>query len=238
MRTIRWLGIFALLAAVPASAGERGAGIRPLTGKVTFVAGPAEIRHAGRTVAAKVDSVVLPGDEVSTGPASRLELTLFDRSIVRLGPGSRFVVKQASWGRNERFTAKLLFGQLWAKVASVLGGRSRFDVETENAVAGVRGTTFRVDAHHDRSVLVRVYAGAVAIASANRLPTEAHAPARERHEVPGPQEVDRRSYEKLLAKMMELKVSASGELGEPRPFTASDEAGDDWVAWNTGRDAR
>jgi hypothetical protein len=98
----------------------------------------------------------------------------------------------------------------------------------------VRGTTFRVDAHHDHSVLVRVYAGAVAVASTNRLPMQGH--ASKTHEVAGPQEIDKHTYERLLAKMMQVKVSANGELGEPESFTASADAKDAWVAWNEQRD--
>jgi hypothetical protein len=115
-----------------------------------------------------------------------------------------------------------------------LGGDSHFDVETDNAVAGVRGTTFRVDARHDHSVLVRVYAGAVAVASANRLPMQGHSGSR--HEVAGPQEIDKHSYERLLARMMEVQVTSTGEIGEPQRFAAAADAKDAWVAWNQGRD--
>jgi hypothetical protein len=43
-------------------------------------------------------------------------------------------------------------------------------------VAGVRGTTFRVDASKDRSVVVRVYSGTVAVAS-GPIPRPEHAGA-------------------------------------------------------------
>lgn len=203
---------------------------------VSFLAGKAELRHQGQTGALSVGAPVAAGDEVATGAGSRLELTLADRSVVRLGPSSKLTLREAEVeGQGEKkFSAKLLFGKLWAKVASTLGGESHFDVETENAVAGVRGTIFRVDARHDRSVLVRVYAGAVAVAAMNRLPQMAHGTTR--HEVAGPTEVDKRTYEKLVAKMMQVRVSASGELGEPTSFTAESEAQDRWVAWNEGRD--
>ncbi|MHB8417384.1 MAG: FecR family protein [Myxococcales bacterium] len=205
-------------------------------GTVSYLTGSAEITHAGRTGALAQGGPVEAGDVVATGTASRLELTFADRSVVRLGPSSKLTVREAALegAGQKKLSAKLLWGKLWAKVASTLGGESHFDVETDNAVAGVRGTTFRVDAHRDRSVLVRVYAGAVAVAAANRLPQMAHSSTR--REIEGPAEVDRRTYEKLVAKMMEVRVSASGELGEPASFTAESEAKDRWVAWNQRRD--
>jgi hypothetical protein len=203
---------------------------------VSFLTGTAKLTHAGAETDLAQGGAVEAGDQVATGKASRLELVLADKSVVRVGPSSKITVKEASFAADgqKKFSAKLVLGKLWAKVSSTLGGESHFDVETDNAVAGVRGTTFRVDAHHDRSVLVRVYAGAVAVASANRLPMAGHDD--NKHEVAGPEEISKHAYEKLLAKMMEVKVSATGELGEPQSFTAAGEGKDAWVAWNEQRD--
>ena len=105
------------------------------------------------------------------------------------------------------------------------------------AIAGVRGTTFRVDAKHDASALVRVYAGAVAVAG-TRTPRMAHQTGGERKEVAGPSEVTKQQYEKLLASMMQVKVTSNGELGEPEKFSEADDAKDAWVAFNQQRDAK
>jgi hypothetical protein len=105
-------------------------------------------------------------------------------------------------------------------------------------VAGVRGTTFRVDAKHDASALVRVYAGAVAVVG-TRTPRPSHEAANApRKEVPGPSEVSKTQYEKLLGAMMQVKVTSDGELGEPAKFTEKEEARDSWVAFNQQRDAK
>ncbi len=107
-------------------------------------------------------------------------------------------------------------------------------METENAVAGVRGTTFRVDAHADKSVLVRVYAGAVAVA---RPPDERppNPGGTLRKEVPGPAEVTRaglRMGEAGRRAQMQIVISKKGEPGEPTPFTPADEADDTSAKWN------
>jgi hypothetical protein len=210
-------------------------------GKVTFLTGSAERHRSGHSEALALGSPVVLGDQVTTGAASRVEITLADRSAVRLDENSKLVIQQADFGGTEgqkQFAAKLTLGKLWSKVTSVLGGQSRFEVATDNAVAGVRGTTFRVDAHKDHSVLVRVYAGAVAVASANPLPASAKGKSSQgRHEVPGPSQVTKEKYEKLLAAMMQVKVAATGELGEPEAFAMADEAKDSWVAWNQQRDS-
>jgi len=118
-------------------------------------------------------------------------------------------------------------------VAKAVGGESRFEVQTENAVAGVRGTTFRVDAARDKSVVVRVYSGTVAVAGGG-LPRPEHRPGEPRHQVPGPQEVTREQWEKIVTTMMEVRVSAAGQPEEPRAFAlARDDA---WETWNRERD--
>ncbi|MHB1845601.1 MAG: FecR family protein [Deltaproteobacteria bacterium] len=216
--------------------GAAPAALAAPSGAVTFLVGSARAERGAAARELAKGAQVQAGDVLTTGAASRLEIGLADGSSLRIGPSSRVRLSEATFGDGgqKRFSGKLLFGRLWAKVAATLGGDSKFDIETENAVAGVRGTVFRVDAKRDHSALVRVYAGAVAVASANRLPRPAAGSGR--REVSGPQEVDRHAYEKLVARMMEVRVSPSGELGEPARFSDADEAQDSWVAWNRGRD--
>ena len=225
------LGCGLLLTLVPATAHAAAA-------TVTFLSGDATVERAGEKEKLAEKSEVQQGDVIRTARSARLELTLSDQSVVRLDGGSEFTLEAASLeGDDKKFTGKLSFGKIWAKVNSVLGGHSHFDVETQNAVAGVRGTTFRVDAKHDASALVRVYAGAVAVAGM-RTPRIAHQSGGARHEVPGPQEISKHDYERLLASMMQVKVSSTGELGEPEKFSEADDAKDAWVAFNQQRDGK
>ncbi len=205
---------------------------------VTYISGQAARVRDGQSEALHTHSELQEGDKITTAKGGRLELTLADKSVLRMDGGSELTLKAASFeGDDKKLTAKLGLGKLWAKVNSVLGGQSHFDVETQNAVAGVRGTTFRVDAKHDDSALVRVYAGAVAVVG-TRTPRPAHETGAARKEVPGPSEVSKHEYEKLLGAMMQVKIAANGELGEPAAFTEKEEAKDSWVAFNQQRDSK
>jgi hypothetical protein len=55
-----------------------------------------------------------------------------------------------------------------------------------------------------------------------------------RHQVPGPEEVTREQWEKIVTAMMEVRVSAAGEPEEPRAFALQPD--DPWEAWNRERD--
>lgn len=209
------------------------------TAQVSALEGKAE-RARGKAPPAplKLGDPLAQGDTIETQEDSRLELKFSDASLLRMGPKAKLRLTEAHFGgqARRRMTAKLFFGNLWAKVTSVIQGEQKFQVETENAVAGVRGTTFRVDAHTDKSVLVRVYAGAVAVA--RNVPSYATGkPGEERHEVPGPEEVSRERWEKLVGKQMQIFIAADGTPGEPEKFSDDVDKDDAWAKWNQARDA-
>jgi hypothetical protein len=224
------LGVAAAVhAAAPAPAGT-----------VTFLAGEATRTAGGRTEKLAVGSPVYQGDAVETARRTRVELKLADSSVLRLAPLSRVELDAAAFGKgpdDRAVSARLRVGNVWAHVTKAIGGEARFEVKTENAVAGVRGTTFRVDASKDKSVVVRVYSGTVAVA-AGRIPRPEHAgpDARpERRQVAGPQEVTREQWERLVTAMMQVKVAADGTPAEPASFQLA--AADEWETWNRARDA-
>ncbi len=228
-----------LLAAAAAWAFAASAAAPP-AGTVTFLSGEATRQGGGEAGKLALGNPVYPDDLVQTGARTRLEIKLQDKSVIRLGPQSKLRLSTAVFQRaaeDRQVRANLLVGQIWAKVEKVVGGESRFEVQTRNAVAGVRGTTFRVDAKQDRSCVVKVYSGAVAVAS-GPLPRPAHAAGGTgRHQVPGPQPVSREQWERTVGKMMQVAVSADGTPGEPEAFALAEPAADPWEAWNRERDA-
>jgi hypothetical protein len=232
-------------------------------GSVTFLAGQAQRIAGGKSTALAVGAPVFAGDVIETQKRTRLEIKLADQSALRLGPAARVDLSSASFGRSvedRRVSAKLQVGNVWAKVAKTVGGESRFEVKTENAVAGVRGTTFRVDAARDRSVVVKVYNGTVAVAG-SRVPRPVHGddgdvdPARAdatdkvasaakadepakkvRKQIAGPKQVTKEQWEKIVTAMMAVRVSADGTASEPESFAVAAQGQDEWEDWNRARD--
>jgi hypothetical protein len=239
-------GAALLLAAAAAAAAPAGAP----AGAATFVAGDATRTAAGKSEKLAVGTPVFQGDVLETGRRTRLEVKLADGSVLRLGPSSRAAVQGATFGKtveDRKVSAKLLVGKVWANVAKAVGGEQRFEIQTENAVAGVRGTTFRVDAATDRSVVVKVYSGTVAVAS-GPIPrpehrgeaegrTEVAKDKPERRQVAGPQQVTREQWEKIVTSMMEVRVSSEGVPTEPEAFAFAAQGQDEWEEWNRSRDA-
>ena len=127
------------------------------SGKVTFLEGPATRLAKGTTEAAAlaVDGEVSDGDVVETGPKGRVEITLADDSVVRLNESSKLVVDsvtkvEQSW--NVKLT--LTLGEIWSKVTRKVGPDAGYEIQTERAVAGVRGTEFVVEAAGDHEIEV------------------------------------------------------------------------------------
>ena len=212
----------------------------PKTAAVSALEGKASKSRENRTPTdLKVGIPVGQGDVIATEDDARLELKFSDGSALRVGPKAKMQLSEAHFSggvARRRMTARLFFGNLWAKVTSAIQGEQKFAIETENAVAGVRGTTFRVDARTDKSVLVRVYAGAVAVAK--NVPIYATGKNEPRREVPGPEEVSREQWEKLIGKQMQIVIAADGTPGEPEQFAEDADKNDAWAKWNQERDEK
>ncbi len=224
-------GLALLLAAPKLAAQGKTAQVSALEGRAQ------KSRAAAPPVQLRVGTAVVQGDAIETADGARLEIRFSDNSVLRLGPRAKLLLAEAHFAAGpakRRMTAKLFFGNLWAKVTSVIHGDQRFQIETENAVAGVRGTEFRVDAREDKSVRVRVYDGTVAVGKSAAASAK---PGEERHEVEGPQEVSRAQWEKIVGRQMEIEIAPDGTPGDPAPFAPEADKDDPFAQWNQERDA-
>lgn len=156
----RWVALLGVLAA-SAAFGAVGT-IAALDGEAVRVSA------SGQRSALKEGSAIELGDKISVNKGA-LKLTLNDQSVIMLAQGSDLEVTEADFAGQERrsFVARLGLGVLWAKVTKAMAGSdAKFEVQTERAVAGVRGTVFQVevvDASGGPETHVGVIEGKVAV---------------------------------------------------------------------------
>jgi hypothetical protein len=169
-------------------------------GKVAALEGEASRTARGATAAEalKVGSSIELGDTL-TVKSGNLKFELNDGTVIMLAPASTLEITRADFEGQERkgFQGLLKGGSLWTKVKKALGA-GEFEVSTERAVAGVRGTIFRIDADQlvkaakgkgRKASIVRVIEGSVAVNPTKKIgPTLKGAlkPKGPRVEVPGP----------------------------------------------------
>lgn len=183
-------------------------------GRVTVVEGPSFRTPRGGTEQPLTQGAdVELDDTLRTGPEGNVKLTLTDQSVVVLGPDSELVVERAEFQAQERskVSLKLLVGGVWAKVKKAIAGSdSTFEVSAARAVAGVRGTIFRVDATplivgtrppKIRETVVRVSEGKVAVNAQVKKSAAKPPPKGPRVEVPGPSEVTAEEWERRFVEL-------------------------------------
>ncbi|WP_224246067.1 FecR family protein [Hyalangium gracile] len=208
-------------------------------GKVSVLEGTAKRTNGEESEALKVGSEIELNDTIEVGKASNLKLTLNDESVVMLSEDSQLTIDEATFEGQERkgFVARLGLGKVWARVKkAVAGSESKFEVKTERAVAGVRGTIFRVDygtraakalmPANKLRMVVRVVEGRVVVAARlprqvvpGQVPSTSGAPKGERKQVPGPQEITQEEWEE---KFIELQARQQWEVGDKLEAKALD----------------
>jgi hypothetical protein len=245
-----WTGLlFAsiLLGLSPASLAQESF-VFPLEGeraRVTYVQG--EVRRQaseeGPWASLTLGAFVEVGERIMTMKGGRLELQLPDKSIIRFDEESDVRLAKAEYNpaqskRDVRFS--LVLGKTWANIQTVFGSSKGVQVETENAIVGVRGTVFRMNVDLDRSAIIRVYRGSVAVSKPHRIPAPGE-PGSEIQRVPGPTRVPGphrvtvEEWIRIVEAMQQITVSGEGIPSKPRTFTMEEDL-NDWVQWNLERD--
>jgi len=113
-----------------------------------------------------VGADVPEGAIIRTAEGATVRLVMQDKSLLNLGPSTELRLTRyrvAAKEKKRSVGVRLMAGRLWARVTSVFGGDRNFAVQTENAVAGVRGTEFVVDVDKDGATHVTVLSGAVEV---------------------------------------------------------------------------
>jgi|MDSW01.2.fsa_nt_gb hypothetical protein len=214
----------------------------PVIGTVTYLRGEVFRSAPGSSNwrPLKAEMKLREGDRLQTKKSARVEATLNDGSVVRLGQNTQLSLKKVvtnDKGQRKSVKAKLFFGKIWAGVKKAVGAETEFTVTTDHAVAGVRGTRFETTASKTGSS-VKVYSGAVLVSNKPIYAVKGHTKEK-RVQVAGPQLVSKKKWKELVAGAMQIvKVSSSGAMQPPSSFVMADAASNDWESWNAERDAK
>jgi len=156
----------ALLLVFLASLSATGWAAEPVA-EVTLVCGAAEVVRAADSsvMAARPDLELFAGDVVRTKVDGKVEIKFGEGALLRLAENTEVKLNQTP----EKSGVMVLAGKLWAHIKRLFG-RSRFEVETPAAVAGVRGTTLRatVLADHPDQAIFAVDEGEIEVAAGSQ----------------------------------------------------------------------
>ncbi len=124
----------------------------------------------GKPLLLNLGTKITEGMQIDTGNNSFLTLLLPDQSRVSLPSNSRIRIaklRMARYTKSPRTEIMLLSGKIESKVAPLEQSKGRFEVRTPQAVAGVRGTQFRVGIT-ENGTTTEVLSGRVEVGHANR----------------------------------------------------------------------
>lgn len=214
---------------------------------VTMIQGTARIYGKGSTTGRllKKGDTLKKEQEVKVAAKSRIEIRFPDGTVMRLSEKSDLKMNELSFNKqtdDKNVKVNLSIGKLWAKVKKLTTPDSSVEVRTSNAVAGVRGTVYRVNVEEDKSALVKVYDGSVYVANPPRDTSTESNKATAPHEVSGPHavappyhEVSVEEWTAIVKAMQQISISPQGVPSKPEDFDPKADA-DDWVKWNQERD--
>jgi hypothetical protein len=142
---------------------EQTATVSALAGNVI------EKRKNGVEVNLKVGSVLSEGSQILTGKNGFLSFILSDQSQVSIPSNSQVSLaklRTVKYIESPRIEIKLLTGKVESKVIPMTQNKGRFQVTSPLAVAGVRGTHFRVGTSGE-SIANEVLTGEVGVGKLN-----------------------------------------------------------------------
>jgi hypothetical protein len=221
--------------------------------EVTLIEGSADLSRREPPLKRPLSQgdLLVDGDHVATGEQARLELGLPDGSFLRFAQKTTFELMSVNYDEQTKqrdIEVHAALGKTWAKVSDLVGGGGRFQVTTQNAVAGIRGTIYRMNVNSDTSVVVKVYKGAVEVSSPPKTAekpgvvstpstVEGPQPVSGPHPVAGPRPVTMQEWTYIIRAMEQIVVYPDGTVSKPFRFDPELDM-DDWVRWNQSRDKR
>lgn len=118
-------------------------------GKITALIGKADIKRNNQILGAKIGFLVEEKDIIKTYKTTKMQIVLKDDSVITIGKNSYFKIQDYLFDENKpKARLKLRYGiikTLTGKIGKI--APQRFKVETKNAIMGIRGTYFVVEAY-------------------------------------------------------------------------------------------
>lgn len=144
----------------------------PLDARVAFIKGEVLLQEKEGEEWTKLNlkDRVLEGSTIKSGDKSAVEITFEDGASFFIRSNTTLGLTSAQ-KKGSFYTTRKLFlqkGQTLARTLPVPGVRSRFEVNTRNAVAGVRGTEFKTSVDPEETTRVEVLKGAVELEAMNQ----------------------------------------------------------------------
>lgn len=156
-RTWRLAGLLLITLAVWSS--PRSFGVNDKAGTVTEVSGPAWVIRENCSYAAVKDMSLYGGDRIKTGLFGKMTIRLCDRHLLKLYSHTEITLK--SLQANKEVSLFMTVGKLFVDVVRNIDKAVRFEIESEAAIAGVRGTSFTMTVSRRHKTSVSVYEGEV-----------------------------------------------------------------------------
>jgi len=248
MEMFRWklylmLILGCVLTASGGTAQEGPLAVRIADGRAeaVLVEGSVIVVRRGMTAGEPLKSgdVVEAGDRVTTRVKARLDLELPDGSHLRFDEGTTFELVAAAYDaqrKQRNIRAKMVLGKIWARVSRLIGGRGRFAIQTNHAVAGVRGTTYRMNVREDAAATVKVYDGAVEVkrlGAAEKAAPQGPSPAplTRPRPIQGPHPVSMEQWVYIVRSLQQIDIRPDGTASRPFRFDIQADL-NDWVRWN------
>lgn len=238
--TLLSVALVSVFASAIGMAAEKAAVVTRLDGNALVFA-----REGKAGTPLRKNDQIMAGQQVKVGEKSRIELKYPDGTIMRFAERSTIKMEDITYdGKTKRKKVRVDLGggKLWANVKKLVTSDSKVEVKTVNAVAGVRGTTYRVNVAEDNSAMVKVYDGSVNVTGVHKEQPKPAGQITAPVEVPGPQqvpppyhEVSMEEWTVIVKSMQQVTISPQGVASQPQDFTPQQDM-DDWVRWNQERD--
>lgn len=139
-----------------------------VSGVVMVVKGDVKITSKdGKTESAKVGKKVFPGDTIVAAAEGRAKIVMSDKNVLNVSPDSKIVIEKYENDGKDKKNVELnvLYGKVRASVEQKYDGdKSKFNIKTPSAVAGVRGTDFMTSFNAGtKTAQVITFSGTVAV---------------------------------------------------------------------------